>query len=428
MIIGIDASRANREHKSGTEWYSFHLIRNLAHLDSKNEYILYTDKPLKKGLADLTNLKTIPNSKEKNTPVFDKKGYQTIKSPHNNFKAKVLNWPFSYFWTLGRLSLEMLFQGKPDVLFVPAHTFPLIHPKKTVNTIHDIAFEKNGWIYRKDKMGAETNWGRKIINFLVKLFTWGKYSANSIDYLRWSTNFALKRATKIITVSDFTKKEIIERYNYDADKIKTIYNGYNTNLYKRIEDKEKITQVLNKYGLERPYILYVGRLEKKKNTPLLVESFAQALYNYDDFNFNLVLIGDAGFGYDEVQYAIEQYDLRSKVCMPGWVEEIDMPYIYSGANSFIFPSKHEGFGIPILQAFACELPVIASYITPLREVGGKAILFFDPNDRDSIAKSIYKINTEEKLRRELIQNGKMRVQNFSWEKCAQETLELLENL
>ncbi|PIR13440.1 hypothetical protein COV49_02235 [Candidatus Falkowbacteria bacterium CG11_big_fil_rev_8_21_14_0_20_39_10] len=422
MLIGIDASRANRQHKTGTEWYSYYLIRNLAQIDPKNEYILYTDKPLNGGLLDLTN-----SSQKFNQIKINKKGYQTIKSPHNNFKAKILKWPFSFFWTLGRLSLEMLVY-KPDVLFVPAHTLPLFIPEKTINTIHDVAFERDRYLYRYDKMGPEDRLGKRFLSLLVRIFTLNKYSANSLDYLRWSTRYALKKAKKIIAVSNFTKKEILEIYQTQPEKIKVIHNGYSDFLYKKIDDDYRIRIVLDKYGVERPYILYVGRLEKKKNTPALIEAFALAREKNKKIKEKLVLIGDAGFGFDEVKYMIGEYDLGQEVIIPGWVEEDDMPCFYSGATAFIFPSKHEGFGIPMLQAMGCQVPLAVSEIPVLHEVAGEAALFFCPYNTELIAGAIEKILTDEDLRKDLIKKGQERVKNFSWRKCAEETLRVIEGL
>lgn len=421
MKIGIDASRANRKHKTGTEWYSYYLIRNLAQLDDKNEYILYADKPLVGGLLNLTNEKLDEEIK------FDKKGFQIINCPHNNFKAKILKWPFSFFWTLGRLSLEMII-ARPDVLFVPAHSLPLIHPKKTINTIHDVAFERDWHVYGHDKMGPEHKAGKKVIGFFVRLFTLGRYSADSVDYLRWSTRYSLKHAKKIIAVSNFTKSEILDIYNPKKEKIKVIHNGYSDFLYKKIDNQEKIDQVLNKYGLEKPYILYVGRLEKKKNTPALVEAFAIAKERNRNIKEKLVLIGNAGYGYDEAKYTIREYGIEDEVIKPGWVEEDDMPYVYNGATVFIFPSKHEGFGIPVLQAMGCGVPIAASEIPALHEATGIAALFFCPYDVEKIADAIEKITTDGSLRKDLVEKGKKQVKNFSWRKCARQTLELINNL
>lgn len=420
MIIGIDASRANLELKSGTEWYSYYLIRWLAKLDQKNQYILYTDKPLRGGLLDLTTTQYFENESSEE-PQYDAEGFQIIKSPHNNFRGKVLKWPYKHFWTQGRMSWEMLIR-KPDVLFIPAHTMPIIHPKKTIVTIHDIGFERECQLYAREQMGPESRSGRKLLNLLVNLFTWGKYQANSLDYFRWSTEYALKKADKIITISQFTKKELIDVYKANPEKIKVIHNGYNKFLYKKENDENKVNQVLAKYGVKKPYIFYIGRIESKKNIPALIEAFALANEDYDISDVNLVMVGNASRGYDEVKYSISEFDLANRVNMPGWVKETDIPYFFSGATAFVFPSNYEGFGIPLLQAMACETPIITSSASSIPEVVQDAALLFNPKYVTSMAEAIGEILTEPELRQDLIEKGKERVKNFSWEKCAEETM------
>jgi len=422
MIIGIDASRANRDHKSGTEWYSFYLIKWLAELDGKNQYILYTDKPLSNNLTDLSlvNVKTTENFQAK----FDKNGYQVIKSPHNNFKAKILKWPYHFFWTQGRLSLEMIFH-RPDILFVPAHTLPLIHPKKSIVTIHDVGFARDFCLYRSDKMGPENSRARKVIDYLIRTATFGKYGANTVDYQNWSTKFALKKSKAIITVSEFTKKEIKEIFGDFDHKINVVSNGYNNEIYKKIIDQEKIKNTINKYGIKKPYLFYVGRLERKKNTPQLIEAFALLKEKNKNIKHKLVLVGDASFGYDEVKYTINEYALDEDVIMPGWIAEEDMPYLYNGADAFIFPSLYEGFGIPLLQAMACGVPIASSYISSIPEITGDTSLFFNPNNIISMTDAIERIITDNSLREELTKKGYERIKLFSWKKCAQETLEII---
>ncbi|MCF7794827.1 glycosyltransferase family 4 protein [Patescibacteria group bacterium] len=426
MIIGIDASRANRRHKTGTEWYSYYLIKALAEIDSENQYILYTDKPLTGGLLDFTQ-------KEENfelideKPKFDKYGYQIIKSLHNNIKGKVLRWPFSYLWTLGRFSLQMLFKA-PDVLFVPAHTIPLIHPKRTITTIHDIAFKREGSIYSKKMAWEETGFFRKIINVIVKILSFNKYSLNNLDYLDWSTKFALQTAKKIITVSHFTKKEIIDVYETKPEKLSVVHNGYNNELYRYISNKEEVEAVCKKYGLEEKYFLYVGRLEKKKNTPNLIEALAILKENNPEIKHKLVLIGDASYGYDEVKYYIEEFDLNLEVIMLGWVAEKDLPYIYNGASAFIFPTRHEGFGIPVIQALACGVPTAVSDIEVMKEVAGESALFFNPYDKNAISHAMYSLVTNNELREDLKVKGLQRAKLFSWEKAARETLKLIKEI
>jgi glycosyltransferase involved in cell wall biosynthesis len=336
MIIGIDASRANRKQKTGTEWYSYYLIKYLAQIDSENKYILYTDKPLEGGLANLSNLN------ENNLffePKFDKNGYQIINSPHDNFKANVLRWPFTCLWTLGRFSLEMIFKS-PDVLFVPSYTIPLFHPKKTMTTIHDVAFMRKEKIYQKNIEFNDKVWVKGIVKFLVKFITRRKYEVNNLDYLKWSTKYALQTAKKVIVVSNFTKKEIIDIYDTKEDKLKVVYNGYNDKLYKKIDNKERIKEVLDRYGIFDEYFLYVGRLEKKKNTPRLVESFAILKENHPEIKHKLVLIGCSGYRYDEVKYLIKEYDIEDEVVLLGWVAELDLPYFFNGADAFVFPTLY----------------------------------------------------------------------------------------
>lgn len=403
MIIGIDASRANLKHKTGTQWYSFYLIKNLAQIDKTNQYWLYVNEP--------PSLELVAAVKE-----------------NPNFIFKFLEWPFLSFWTLGRLTLEMLIK-RPDVLFIPAHGLPLFGPRRTINTIHDVAFVREQNLYFSSKASAQWNVSKKIINGLVRALTFGKYGATSVDYLYWSTAFSLRHAKKIIAVSEFTKSEIISLYNsVPQNKVDVIYNGYNNDLYKPLTDQNQQQVVLNKYGLDYPFFLYVGRLEKKKNTVTLIEAFALFMEENPDSPMHLVLIGDAGYGYDEVKYVIEEFDLSDRVIMPGWLDEVDLPAIFNAASAFVFPSKHEGFGIPVLQALACGIPAIISDLPVLREVVGEAALYFNQNNRLSITMAMNRIIKDEELRRELKERGLKQVQSFSWEKCATETLQLIKSL
>ncbi len=403
MIIGIDASRANRQRRTGTEWYSFYLIEELLAIDKKNQYILYLDQP----------------------PSAD---FSAALAKCHNFKFKVLAWPWPFFWTLGRLSLEMLFK-RPDVLFVPAHGLPFFCPKKTLTTVHDIAFVRNKNLYRQEKLSASPFVLAKFFSWLIKTFTAGRYRANSLDYLDWSTRRSLRVAKKVIAVSQATKDDLLSHYlAAQAEKIVVIHNGYNNKLYRPLKQSPELQEVLLKYGLITPYFLYVGRLEKKKNTPLLLEALAIAKENHSNWSAKLALVGHASFGYDEVKYVIEEFNLMQSVEMPGWVPEEEMPFIFAGALAFVFPSRHEGFGIPVLQAMACGVPVIASDLPVLREVAGEAALYFNPDDRYLLAALMAKLLKNDQLRTELSRLGLKQATNFSWRQCAQKTLALITTL
>jgi len=403
MRIGIDASRANRAHKSGTEWYSYYVIFALAELDSENEYILYTDSPLVGDLASLV-------------------------AKHRNFKSKVLGWPWKFFWTQGRLSLEMLFHA-PDVLFVPAHALPIIHPRKSIVTIHDIGFRSDAKLYERANIGAQTSARHSLVNACVRLITLGKYGANTFDYLDWSTHYALKHARRIISISEFTKKELLETYKDAEEKnITVIHNGYNSELYKDIAKDPAGEAVLASYGIRSPYVFYVGRLEKKKNIATLIEAFHFLRNRRPDLKHKLYLVGDASFGFDDIKYSIHGFGLETIVNTTGWVAEEDLPHIFARADAFVFPSNYEGFGIPLLQAMATQTPIAASRAASIPEIAGDAAVLFDPNNPDDMAQAIISVIDDKEVRSRLIKAGNERVKEFSWIKCAEGILTTIKTL
>ncbi|MFA6537747.1 MAG: glycosyltransferase family 1 protein [Patescibacteria group bacterium] len=361
MIIGIDASRANKKAKTGVEWYAFHLIEQLKKIDQANRYFLYTNEKLQAPLA------VCPN----------------------NFFEKVLKWPLRKFWTLGRLSLEMFFGERPDILFVPAHTLPFRKAKKkTVVTIHDIGFEHFPKLY---------NWPAKI-------------------YHKFSIQIIKKLADKIITVSEFCKNDLIDVYNLPADKIEVVYNGFDNEKYFVRDSFEKLCQ--------DSYVLFIGRIEEKKNMPRLIEAFAE-FKKKDATNLKLVLVGLPGFGIQKVKENIEKFNLQNEVILTGWQAEENLLNWLAGARMFVFPSLFEGFGIPIIEAMAMGIPVACSKTTALGEIAGDSALTFDPEDTGAIAEAIFSLNTNEALRLNLREKGLKRAVDFSWEKCAGETLKVL---
>jgi glycosyltransferase involved in cell wall biosynthesis len=283
-------------------------------------------------------------------------------------------------------------------------------------------------VYRSEAPAAKTQKRRRFLKKLIRLATLGHYDGNSLDYLRWSTKFALKHAWRIITVSAATKDDILKNYPWaQASKIVVVHNGFPAELFNGERDPERIAAVAQRYNLTAPYYLYVGRLEKKKNTPALIEALSIVRSDYPEIKESLVLIGNASYGYDEVKYTIEEFNLLRDVSMPGWVEETDLPYIFQGASAFIFPTRHEGFGIPVLQALACGIPTAVSDIPVLHEVAGEAVLYFDPNDKRAMAQAMARLVSDQELRQQLIARGRERAQLFSWEKCAAATLKVIEN-
>ncbi|MBU0648687.1 glycosyltransferase family 4 protein [Patescibacteria group bacterium] len=376
-LIAIEAARPNRAQKTGTEWYGFHVIQEMKKIaDPKDQFILYTNKPLHSGLE---------------------------KMPADNWREKRLKWPLSRFWTQGRLSLEMLFKA-PDVLYIPAHAMPVIHPKKTVVTLHDVGFERYPELYPKPDL-------------------W---------YHRWSVGYTISQAVKIITVSNFSKDELIKFYQIPPEKIEVTHLGYDAENYKVIDDKVRIDSVLKKYNIKKPYIFYIGRLEPKKNSLLLIEAFGRYKQKHKDDQVSLVLVGRPGFNYikirKQVAQCIEKYNLEKWIVRTGWIPEAEVPYIYNGAACFVFPSAYEGFGIPLLEAMACGTPVLSSRAASLPEVGQDAVMYFETHEVESLVQGLKKILHDPALQTALREKGFQRVKNFSWRKTAQQTLDILKSV
>ncbi len=371
MIIGIDASRANHVQKTGVEWYAFFIIQELKKIiPHDTQVVLYSDVPLKGDLGILPK----------------------------NWSAKVLHWPLKRFWTQMRMSFEMLFHS-PDVLFIPAHVFPLVHPKKTVMTVHDIAGVKFPQSY---------NWFER----------W---------YSTWTAKYAVKKLWQVIVPSMFTKKELCDFTGFDvitSNHIHVVHHGYDETFHQDIP-KQKSQDILNTYGLSYPYIMSVGRLEEKKNTWRIVQSFEYIKQNQSYAHFQLLLVGQPGFGYEKVKKIVDESAYKKDILLPGWVGKGDLPVLLQNSKVFVFPSLYEGFGIPVLEAFASGVPVVVSKGSSLEEVGGSATIVVDPFDTQSIAQLIIHVLDNKSVRDQKIREGKERVKNFSWQKSAQMVYEIL---
>jgi len=355
MRIGIDASRAFQKNRTGIEEYSYQIIENLMNKLEGHRVILYIRENQK----------------------ID------FKLP-NNWKTKVIKWP--YLWTQIGLSLELLFHPV-DILFIPAHTVPIIHPENTAVVIHGLEYEFCPKAY--------SFWGRIYMRVAIK------------NSCRW--------AKKIIAVSKNTKKDLINLYKVSEDKIKVVYNGVSINNQDTRNDNRNIK-----------YLLFIGRLEERKNILGIVEAFGILKEKYK-IPHKLVLAGNPGYGYENSKLKIQNSKFRNDIVLKGFVSEDEKYSLLKNADVFLFPSFYEGFGLPIIEAQSAGAPVVTSNISSMPEVVNASAILVNPNSSQEIAEATFRLILNENLRNDIIRRGFENVKRFSWDKCAEEIGKLLIN-
>lgn len=359
MKIGLEATRADKKFKTGTEWYAWHLLQHFKKIDKSSQFIVYYNQHLAGDLLDAPS----------------------------NFYFKRLPWPFSKFWTHLRLGGELVLH--PVDKFFASNAVPMMGRGEIIVTIHDLGFLKNPELYHP-------------------LERW---------YQKWSHNIAVRRADKIITISEATKEDIIKYYPLAKDKIKVIYLGWDSSDFRPLS-AEKQEQFKGEHDYAENYILYTGRIETKKNVQNLIRAYRQG-----NFKWPLMLAGRPGnFGYQEIQQMIKDYNIKDDVILLGYVSQKNYPKLMASAKLLVFPSKFEGFGLPILEAMASGVPVVCSDMPVLHEVAGEAALYFNPDDPTDMKNKIKQVAQEERLREIMVNKGLKRAKEFSWEKCAKETL------
>ncbi len=360
MTIGIEAERANNPVKTGVEHYAKQLILHLAQIDQNNKYILYLRTPPENWFAQLPA----------------------------NFHIKVI--PFPKFWTQLRMSWEMLWHA-PDLLFVPASTMPLIHPRHTVYTEHDVA-----WIY------------------FPEIFTW--YMRQFHRIFSW---LARTSATKIIAISDSTKQDLVKHYNVDPKKIAVIPHGYEATP----KNFNKLSDVVRSQ-LPEKYVLFLSTLQPRKNLSILIDAFRELKTEHPELPHKLVVAGKPGWKFDKILTKIDEN--KDIVVYLKHISDEDRWPVYHRADMFIHPSLYEGFGMWLLEAFECGVAAAVANNSSLPEVGGDAAIYFDPKSKQEIKNAMLKLLTNPELRAELVAKGKLRLPMFGWDRCAKETLTVFE--
>jgi glycosyltransferase involved in cell wall biosynthesis len=240
------------------------------------------------------------------------------------------------------------------------------------------------------------------------------------------TRSGARRAKRILSISEYTKRDLVECYEIDPAKIDVVYWGV-SDRFVPISNRHLIDTVRNKYRLPAEYILYVGKVEARKNISRLIQAY-HLLKQQSDVQHKLVVAGKWSYLNADVTETVEKLQLQKDVIFLPEFDRLDLPAIYNGASVFVFPSLLEAFGIPPIEAMACGIPVVVSRQTAIPEIVGEAGVYVDPLDPKSIADGLHRALTDHVLRGQLIEKGFTRARQFTWESTVRQTLAVYESV
>ncbi len=281
-----------------------------------------------------------------------------------------------------------------DAIIFPKNVVPFFLKSKTIVVVHDLAY------------------------FMPE---YGAYPFLDTVYMKKMLKSSCKRADMIVAVSKNTKNDIIRILGVEPTKIKVVHEAADTK-YRIIMDRKKLEEFMKKYNLKNRFILFTGGISPRKNLIRLMKAFqnVSAVITHD-----LVITGGCGW---KNKRELEILESNRRLKRIGFVPEDEMPYLYNLADIFIYPSLYEGFGLPVLEAQACGVPVIASNVSSIPEVGGNSVCYVNPNSTESIADAILKVSLDKKYKKSLVKRGFRNIKRFSWKKAAKKTLDLFEKM
>ncbi len=371
MKIAIQTADLDAERIDGTRVYILNLLKYFGQLDKKSIFWLY-----------------------------HKNNFNSELTPPNfpNYKVKrIKTWFFGtqigLCWRINK--------DRPDVLWMPMHNAPFFLKKdiKIFVTIHDLAFKYFPQHFTKRDL-------RKL-NLLAKL--------------------AIHKSHKIIAISESTKKDILKFYpEIPEEKVKVIYHGFDRTLFQKSKNFIKDGLVQKKFKIKKDYIIYVGAIQPRKNLKVLIEAFNLLKSDKKIKSMmqdrQLVFAGEKAWLYEEILKEKEKSPYKNDILITGKIDFSAMSQLLEGASVFVYPSLYEGFGIPVLEAMASQVPVIVAKNSSLVEVGGEAVSYFKTEKSDDLYQKIKEILTNKELAEKMRKKGLRQVEKFSWEKCARETL------
>ena len=376
MQIGIDASRAVTEQKTGTEAYAHFLLQHLLPLAAAagHQVRLYFNEA-------------------------DEAVAETLASRYPGEHVTIANIPFRRLWTHLRLG-QALRQDKPDIFFTPAHVIPAGYTRPAVATIHDLGYHFHP--------SAHTN--------------------SQLRYLRWGTRHNASRSRVVIADSEATKTDLQTIYDTPAEKIEVVYPGITPGL-KRVEDIRHIQAVKKKYAIRGDYFLFIGTIQPRKNLARLIAAYDRYFEQAKGKVLKLVIAGKMGWQSESIKETLMSLNFPNYtgILMPGYIAEEDKGALLTGATALLFPSLYEGFGFPVLEAQHCGIPVLTANNSSLPEIAGaNGALFVDAQNLDQIIAGMNRLLNDTNLRTSLAAAGLVNSQRFSWQAAAAKVLAILE--
>jgi glycosyltransferase involved in cell wall biosynthesis len=371
MKIGIDFHLAEREG-TGNCTYMRNLVESLLAIDARNEYILYITR--------------------ENYPYHDR--FHAYKNVSLSYLGS--GSPLERMLRLGRQT----FRDGIDILHVNYYGPPFYHGK-LIMTVHDLSFEHLPDCF--------TTFERVKDRILIP--------------------FYIRRADRILTVSEFSKEDMVKLYGAAPEKIVVGYNGVNP-AFKPLtggEEQEEAAKILSSYGINKAYILYIGRLNRRKNLHILIDAFNR-IKKDGKFEHQLVIVGRRDFLPASDMEMINSSPFYQDIVFTGYLPDQHLPLAYGRADVFVYPSLFEGFGLPCLEAMACGCPVVTSNTTSLPEVVGDTGILIDPLNPGEIAAAINAVLTDSGQRSAMARKGLERAKLFTWKHTAEKMLEIIDDL
>ncbi len=371
MRIAIEGQRLYREKKHGMDFVALELIKNLMEIDKENEYFIFVAPDVDKCLHNTDNFKIIE---------LDGGSYPKWEQVALPKAVKEYNC---------------------DILQCTSNTAPIKCSVPLIVILHDIIYMESIALFRKG---------------------YSLYQKFGNMYRRFVVPRVLKKASKIITVSNFERGRIKDFFGLTDDKIVSIYNGVGTH-FKVINDVKQLSEIRKKYALPEKYFFFLGNTDPKKNTKGVLKAYSDFVKQKGN-EIKLLMLD-----YEEVELMkllkdINAEYIRKDIYLAGYVNNSDLPAIYNMAELFLYPSMRESFGIPMLEAMACGTAVITSNTSSMPEVAVDAAKIINPSKPHEITNAIIELLDNENLRNSFIQKGVKRANGFSWKAMAIQNLEL----